>query len=173
MKRTLLGLDKIPKSQMKIRAPWILNVPTLARVTLIQGLSDGDGFASVKHSVTGIATKVNQRLFMRILKSLGIHSLWRKKHVRIHRKDAIRKAEELALFRHAIARQQNLTEISSMLDAITGRRLTKEEIRIILDLNAKGHSLGEITEILWLKYDYARRPTTVSYTIKKYLKKPE
>ncbi|MFW9803740.1 MAG: hypothetical protein ACFFFC_13855 [Candidatus Thorarchaeota archaeon] len=168
IKKTLLGLDKVPKSQTKIRAPWILNISQEARIAFLQGLSDGDGFASMKHLVTGISTKVNQRSFMRILKSLGIHSVWRKKHVRIHRIDAIRRAEKLPLFRHAIARQERLAEITSFLKAQTRRSPVKKELGIIMSLAEKGHSLGEITEILWKKYGYARRPTSVSDILKKY-----
>jgi hypothetical protein len=54
-----------------------------------------------------------------------------------------------------------------MLDSMNHRKIQGEEKNIILRLNEKGLSNGQITSTLWADYGTARRPTTIGAFLKR------
>jgi hypothetical protein len=54
-----------------------------------------------------------------------------------------------------------------MLDSMNHRKIQGEEKNIILRLNEKGLSNGQITSILWGDHGIARRPTTIGAFLKR------
>jgi hypothetical protein len=168
VRRTLLGLEaSAPKTWNPIKADWILDAPEDWRIAFIQGASDGDGFASIPNYCTGIATIVNQEFYLRLLKSLGIHGFFHGTHIRIIRKKSINRAKQLPMFRYAEGRQVRLTEMTVMLDSVNRKIASEKEIKIIMKLHDKGHSLGDIVVKLWNKYGISRRPSTIAGIIKR------
>jgi len=168
VKRTLLGLEAfVPKTWVPIQANWILDAPEDWRIAFIQGVSDGDGFASIRNYCTGIATIVNQEFFLHLMESLGIQGFFQKNHIRIIRKKSINRAKQLPMFRYAEGRQVNLTETTVMLDSMNRKLASEKEIKIIMKLHDKGHSLGDIVVKLWNKYGISRRPNTIAGIIKR------
>ena len=68
MKQTCLGLQKNQTtSKNPIKATWIINAPHLIRLKILQGITDGDGHASVKNQNLGIATSINRDFFQKLL----------------------------------------------------------------------------------------------------------
>ena len=52
----------------------ILKMPRSMRVVFIQGLADGDGYASIRAFNAGIATNTNMQFVRKLLTSVGIRS---------------------------------------------------------------------------------------------------
>jgi len=169
MKQELLGLkSKTPKSQTSIQAEWILKMPYDWRIKFLQGLADGDGWASTRGLDTGISTAVNQEFFERIFHSVGIESKKTPSSVLITRKEEIRNAKQLPLFYHSTGRQGRLDTLVAMSDSVTGKWISGREKEIVLDLHERGLSGGEISEVLWKNYGIARNPSTLNYFTKRH-----
>jgi len=170
MKQELLGLkSKTPKSKTPIHAEWILKMPHDWRVKFLQGLADGDGWASTRGLNTGISTAVNQELFEQIFHSVGIESKKTPSSVLITHKEDIRKAKQLPLFYHSTGRQGRLDTLVAMSDSVTGKWISGEEKEIVLDLHEKGMTGGEISEVLWSEYRISRAPSTLNYFTKRFV----
>jgi hypothetical protein len=173
-KRELLGLaSKTPKSNTMIQADWILKMPWDWRVTFIQGVADGDGWASTRGFNTGISTARNQDFIERIFQSLNIKSSKTPSTVVISNKEDIKKAMELPLFRHSMGRQKRLETLVAMSESVTGKWISGEEKEMVLNLSRRGLSGGEISEILWKEYGISRPPGTVNSYLKRTRSKGE
>jgi hypothetical protein len=170
MKKVLLGLDPSSvKKEESINARWILNMPHEWRLAFLQGLTDGDGHASIKSFNAGIATLTNHKFFNKILNTFNIYPTTERTKVRIGRFDDIVKASKLPLFKHAKGRQERLEElckIIGLLDRSYGK-VPKEQIEIIMEMHNKGMSCGEITESLWFNYGIARSRRSIEGIIKR------
>jgi hypothetical protein len=168
VKRTLLGLKaSTPKSWTPIQADWILQMPHDWRVAFLQGIADGDGCATIKGFYAEISTAVNSDFLARILASLGVHASPSPTGARIYGKEDIRRSEELPLFRHAVGRQERLTQLRIMTESAKWRRISERELKIIVDLHRQGFKSGQITEILWNRFGALRQPGTIRETIKR------
>ncbi len=162
MKQELLGLKNMtPKSNSSIQADWILKMPPEWKTLFIQGLADGDGWASTRGFNTGISTARNQEFVERIFHSLGITASKTPSAVLIANKEDIRQAKQLPLFRHATERQERLETLVTMFDSMTGKWISGKEKEIVVDLYEKGLSDGEISEVLWRNYGVSRNPRTL------------
>ncbi len=164
MKKTMLGLDaSTVKKENKIHADWILQMPREWRVSFIQGLADGDGYASFSTSTVAIATATNQILFNRILTSLEIRSSIESTKVRIRRHADIMRAKELPFFKHATGRQDRLNNLSKMIKLTKTKRgkLTTADFKLVLELSSKGYSPGQISETLWYEYGISRTTASI------------
>jgi len=163
MRQTLLGLKtSSTKSKVALEANWILDTPYDWRVAFLQGLADGDGWASIKRQHAGIATKPNQGFVQRLFTSLGIDTKTYPKRVQIDKKKALKAAQQLFLFRHARERQERLADLVDMLDAMKICHMTEREKELILDLHDQGLGTGEIVETLWKEHQVARRPGAIT-----------
>ncbi len=162
IRKTLLGLRTgTTKGKVGFQADWILQMPYSWRVAFLQGVSDGDGFASIKAFSAGICTLTNQEFLMRLLNSLGIEAFSVKSGVTVRKKEAIRRAGQLPMFRHAVARQSRLVELAAMFDSVTRKPASEEEINNIMVLHNQGFSSGQITMKLWREHGIARRPGVI------------
>lgn len=161
-KKTLLGLNSSEtKSTAGINLDWSLDMPRDWKISLLQGISDGDASASFQGQVLQIHTYTNQELYKRLLTSLGIISYSTATAVGIAEKKSIRLAEQLPMFRHASSRQSNISKLVQMLDSHNWSRITHEEEEFILNLHNQGYRVGEIIEELWEKFGRTRRRTTI------------
>lgn len=159
VKEVLLGLGpSYSKKETPIDAEWILRMPRDYRVAFLQGLADGDGYASIKTNRVGIASKPNREFIKRLLSTFEIHSKMENTKVVVKRHGDILRANSLPLFRHATSRKRNhdeLCKIISLLDRSRGR-VPERERKIIIELHRRGLSPGEITEKLWFDHGFAR-----------------
>jgi hypothetical protein len=130
----------------------------------LQGLADGDGYASIRAFNAGIATKTNQRFICRLLESLDIHSDVQETKVRIRRHDDLKIAELLPLFKHAKTRQRNLMELGMIIDRLDDShgKVPRVQVDIIMNLHAKRYTPGKIPLVLWRDYELARSPSSIS-----------
>jgi hypothetical protein len=162
IERTLLGLDpSMAKSTDPISADWILRMPYDWRVAFIQGLADGDGWASIRGFSTGISTLPNREFIKKLFTSLGIVTKCEERKVTVGIHNEIPKAQELPLFRYAKGRQKRLDILSKIIKRKSRRKATPDELKLIFDLHEMGHTPGEITEILWKQHDIARSPGSI------------
>ncbi len=168
VRKTLLGLrTPTPKSWSRVHADWIVQMPEDWRVAFLQGIADGDGCATIKGFYTEISTTVNPDFLVRLLASLGVHASPSPTGVRIRRKEDIRRAEQLPMFRYAVGRQNRLTQLTAMLDSMKRQQVSEKELKTIMDLHRQGFTPGIITEMLWSKYRITRRPTVLARIIKR------
>ncbi len=176
VKRALLGLNPTKtKNHNKIDADWILKMPRSWRVSLLQGISDGDASASFQAQFLQVHTYTNQEFYKHLLDSLGIRSYSSTKYVGISEKKSIRLAEQLPMFRHASSRQENISKLIQMLNSHNWSRITPEEGEFILKLHNQGYRVGLIIEKLWEKFRRTRRRSTIYKIIerKNGIKKPD
>jgi hypothetical protein len=171
MKEELLGLGRSHlKKELPIDADWILKMPRDYRVAFLQGLADGDGYASIKAFCLGIASKPNREFIRRLLSSLDIHSNLKPTKVVINRQEDILRAKNFPLFRHATSRKRfhnELCKIIGLLDRSYGRAPEKDR-KIIVDLHKQGLTPGEITEKLWFEYSIARSTSSIEGIVRRY-----
>ena len=167
MKRALLGLEASEiKKDVAIKADWILNMPYDWKAAFIQGLADGDGYASIPKFAAGIATTTNEEFFAKLLSSVGIESTAGYDRVLIRKYDEILKARELPLFRFASGRQQILNDICKIIKQKpkSRHRIPEEEKKLVMELYRAGFTPGEIAEKLWYEHGLART-TAMIYTL--------
>ena len=163
MRRTLLGQKTGPKRRLRI--DWILKMPTQERIAYVQGVADGDGYASVRGLKAGISTKYNKKMLGRILTSLGIEAAHGSNDVQIRRKRALKIASELPLFRHADGRLFRLKEMCTMIAAMKHAKVSDEERKRILEYHRRKFKPSQITSLLWAEYGTARRYATIRKVI--------
>ena len=170
MKKALLGLSAIEKKkEVPIKSDWILKMPPSLRVAFIQGLADGDGYASIRAFVTAIATKTNKQFINDLLASVGISSTIKNTKVLIKQHSEILKAGKLPLFRFATGCQKRLEDLSEVirnLDRGHGR-VPAEHLRIIDELQKQGYTPGQIAEILWYKHGIPRSTSSIERIIQR------
>lgn len=103
--RACLGLNpRHNTTNQAIMANWLLDAPRSIQIKFLQGLNDGDGYASVKAKALGNACAPNALLKKKILKCLGIYSKAYPEKQVIVRNSSIIKATNLPFFLHAIER---------------------------------------------------------------------
>jgi hypothetical protein len=162
VRQELLGLrESRNKNEHGVQPNWILNTPRPWRIALLQGIADGDGFATTKGLYTAIATYTNQEFVTKLLKSLDIDSYSTDIAVGIRGIGDIAKAAKLPMFRFAEGRQRRLEELVSMLESMDWTRISEDEESFILELHKQGMKVGGITEKLWEKYGRVHRRNTI------------
>ncbi|TFH07669.1 MAG: hypothetical protein E4H14_07960 [Candidatus Thorarchaeota archaeon] len=174
MKKVLLGLkiSEIKKS-VAINADWILNIPHEWKVAFIQGLADGDGYASIPRFDTAITTTTNEKFFAKLLSSIGIEATTGDNRARIKKHDEILKARELPLFKFARGRQQILDDMCKIIELKPKgrRRIPEDERKLVMELYRTGLKPWEIVEKLWHDQGLARTTGMIYSLIQKENKK--
>ncbi len=146
---------------------WIFSIPREWKIALIQGIVDGDGFASIPASRAGIGSKMNTIFLIWLLKSVDIESRAYQTGIEISKTEAIRNASELPLFKNATEKQAKLDELVKMLNSMERKPISGAEAKEIRQLSEEGFSDGEVTEYLWKQFGIARRPTTIRSYLKR------
>lgn len=176
VKEVLLGLGpSYSKKQTSIDAEWILRMPHDYGIAFLQGLADGDGYASIKTNHVGIASKPNRGFIRQLLSSLDIHSNLKKTKVVINRHDDILRANSFPFFRHATSRKKNHDELCKIIRLFKRDRASKKvpenEMTLIRELHESGLTPGEITERLWFEHRLPRTISSVFKIVKRIMKK--
>jgi hypothetical protein len=162
VRQELLGLrESRNKNENRVQPNWVLNAPRSWRISMLQGIADGDGFATTKGLYAAIATYTNQEFVGILLKSLDIDSYSTEIAVGIRGIDDIAKAAKLPMFRFAEGRQSRLEKLVPMLESMDWSRISEDEEAFILELHRQGMKVGEITEKLWEKYGRVHRRNTI------------
>ena len=164
LEKVALGIDSGAKTHSEINLNWIDKVPISWRISLLQGITDGDGFVSNNWYV-GISSKNHQEPIRQLLKSLRIQSKGYSGEVRITRKEDIKKIGGF-MFRHALSRQEELQNLCTRIENVRKAPYTKDEIQLMIELRRKGFSFGRISEELWEQYEISRRPSCLAKKIK-------
>ncbi len=168
LEKAVLGIEGT-KTHSEINLNWIDKVPISWRTSLLQGITDGDGFVSNNWYV-GISSKTHQEPIRQLLKSLGIQSKGYSGEVRITRKEDIMKIGDF-MFRHALSRQQELQNLCTRIENVKKNPYSNEEIQLMIDLRKKGLSFGRISEELWEQHGISRRASSLAIKYSKLWKK--
>ncbi|TFH06110.1 MAG: hypothetical protein E4H14_11460 [Candidatus Thorarchaeota archaeon] len=158
--KVVLRIDSGAKTHSEINLNWIDKVPVSWRISLLQGITDGDGFVSNNWYV-GISSKSHQEPIRQLLKSLGIQSNGYSGEVRITRKEDIKKIGDF-MFKHALTRQDELQNLCKRIENVRKTPYFKEEIQLMISLRKKGISFGRISEVLWEQHEISRRPSSLA-----------
>ncbi len=166
VRNSLLGL-KIDrsKSNQPLIADWILKMPQKLIVPFLQGVADGDGYASVRSLKAGIGTKHNKKLFKRILSILEMDSRHAGTGIEILRKASLRNAADMPFFRYADGRLFRLREILRMIDTMKHISVSDEERMRILEYSKQGMNSNQIGPLLYSEFGQARRAQTIQKVI--------
>ncbi|MHA1137790.1 MAG: hypothetical protein ACTSSE_15020 [Candidatus Thorarchaeota archaeon] len=168
VRNTLLGLKlDTPKSNQSLKADWISKMPSELIVPFLQGVADGDGYASPRKLVAGIGTKHNKEYFRFLLNTVGIQPVDSGTGISIGRKKSLKIANELPLFKYADGRLNRLHDIANMLSKIKRTHLTADEMDTIIKLHKQGLGPGEILTTMWAEKGYVRRPRTIQKAIER------
>jgi len=153
-----------------IEGRWLLEVSKPDRVAFLQGLNDGDGWASTRDQSLGNAYAPNIRFVRDLLLTLGIDSASDGTRVRIRSQAGITRAAQIPFFRHATERQRNANKLAEMVSVrqqqVPGTASPKIA-EAILTLRAKGLSYSEIAEQLFDKFGVSFDHSYVVRRIKK------
>lgn len=171
VKEVLFGLGPShSKKETPLDVDWVLTMPHDYRVVFLQGLADGDGYASIKTFRVGIATKTNQEFIKRLLASFEIQSRMEKVKVVLKKYEDILRANSLPLFRHTTSRKKNHNELCKIINLLDGShgKVPERERKIILELHNRGLTPGEITESLWFDYGIARSRASVEGIVRRH-----
>ncbi|MHA3961935.1 MAG: hypothetical protein AM325_000220 [Candidatus Thorarchaeota archaeon SMTZ1-45] len=157
------------KTYSTLKADWIHRIPQDFQIPFLQGIADGDGYASLISQRVGIGSLANKRHIKKILESFNIESLLQKKGIEIVHHASIRNLHNLPLFKNATSRLENLSELCEMIDARPKRkRVTSFEISEISRLRQKGLTYGEISLQLWREHKISRSIATIGRIARKY-----
>lgn len=166
LRKSLLGLKiNKTKSNQPIRADWILKIPDELIVSFLQGVADGDGYASVRGLNAGIGTKHNKEFFQLLLSVFGIDSLDGGTGIVITRKKSLQEAASLPLFKYADGRLFRLQELKMMFASMKHTKISKEERARILEYHSQGVNSSQIGPLLYSEFGKARRSNTIQKVI--------
>lgn len=157
IKRSCLGLQhKETTTHHPIRMEWLLGAPRMVRVKFLQGLNDGDGWASVKAQELGNASGPSTGFVQNLLMTFDIESRQshEKDEVRITKQSSIERAAKLPFFLYAETRQDAADKIAAMIKRRkTQRGSVPEEVVILMKkLRKRQTSYGGIAEVIFNEF---------------------
>lgn len=164
-----LGIQEQTSSNL-IDANWLLTAPYKIRLKFLQGITDGDGCATIKGQRIDISSYCNSQFFKELLKTFEIEASSTDKKTIIRRQESIIRAAELPFFLFAEIRQKNANKLALMIKA---RRKQKRrsvpykvanQMKILRD---QGESFGKIAEIIFDRHGHSYTVDKVIKTIKK------
>ncbi|MFX1342372.1 MAG: hypothetical protein ACFFAL_06695 [Promethearchaeota archaeon] len=164
-----LGIHEQTSSNL-IDANWLLTAPYKIRLKFLQGITDGDGCATIKGQRIDISSYINSQFFRELLKTFEIEASSTDKKTIIRKQESIIRAVELPFFLFAEIRQKNANKLALMIQA---RRKQKRrsvpyqvanQMKILRD---QGESFGKIAEIIFDHHGLSYTVDKVIKTIKK------
>lgn len=171
MQRSCLGLSSNENTTYHaIKAEWLLNAPQHVKIKFLQGLNDGDGWASVKCQVLANACEPNTSLIKSILKTLNINSYIAPDRILIKEQDSVIKAVNLPFFLHATEKQNLAEKLARMIQTHqkTKPKINKINIQILINKYFReGYSTGKISEKIFDETGMSFTPTQIQYYIKR------
>lgn len=124
---------------------WVIQAPKKFQIKILQGLFDGDGWATKNLTEIGIHNRQNRPLIKELLRKNGISAIEQGDfELVIHSNEAIKAAATLPLFLSATGRQYRARAARKMSEAprSEGKIFNPKIIRRILEL----HKTGSITK---------------------------
>lgn len=143
-KEAVLGFEAgQTHSNTPAKIDWVLQAPKDFQTKVLQGLFDGDGWASVNPREIGIQTEQISGLVHRILERVGVSSTWNGRDtVRISLREGVQAAVELPVFLSAKGRQENAQKILEMSTRglrsttdVVGLPVTRRVLELGQDIN--------------------------------------
>ncbi len=135
-------------------------------ILFLQGVTDGDGYATVRSMTAGISSKHNIEFFRKLLNIFGIYAIDGGTAIIISRKKALQIAAHLPLFKYADGRLFRLREIMEMLSTVKYSKVSVEERKRILKYYRQGVKINQIGFLLWVDFGKNRRSSTVKKVVK-------
>ncbi|MFX1565060.1 MAG: LAGLIDADG family homing endonuclease [Promethearchaeota archaeon] len=169
IKRSCLGIQhKETTTHHPIRMEWLFRAPKIVRIRFLQGLNDGDGWASVKSQEIGNASGPSTNFVQTLLRTLDIES--RQSHskdeVRIGRKSSLKVAAELPFFLFATTRQEAADKIADMMKRRETQQkpVTSNVVTFMKELRKRRMSYGRIAEAVFDEFNLSH-PISKIYKI--------
>lgn len=136
IRNTHLGLkiDK-SKSNQSLNADWILKIPPDLITPFLQGVADGDGYASPRKLAVRIGNKHNKVFLKSLLNVVGIEPVDGDTGIVVTKKESLQIANVLPRFKYADCRLNRLRDIADMLSKIKRTHLTPDEMDFIMELH--------------------------------------
>ena len=153
-----------------VRMEWMLQAPDELRKAFLQGMSDGDGWASVRDQCIGIYSGPNVNLVKDILKLHDIESKDDGQRVKIRTQEGVIRAAKFPLFRFATSRLNTAKKVAEMMETRQKQEITitnPEIVKEMKQLRAKGYSYGKIAEHIYDKYGISYDHSAVIRRLKK------
>jgi hypothetical protein len=151
-----LGLERGQRTTYHaIQMEWILQAPDHFRRAFLQGLSDGDGWASVRDQCIGIYSGPNVNLVKNLLRLHDIEASDDGQRVKIRTQKGVIRAAKFPLFRYATSRQITATKVAEMMQTRQKQDIAiidPEIVKEMKQLRAKGYSYGKIAEHIFDNY---------------------
>ena len=173
IENSLLGLrGGKSKSETPAKMEWVYSMPHSWKVKFLQGVTDGDGHASLKSQKVGITSVANVEFLAGLLRSMEIEPTTTDIRVEVHRQESIQKLNKFPMFKYATGRQKQLSQLADLLSSTrNGTYLSDNARKLVYKLGNNGLSSGEISEKLWLEYSIAIRSGTIRTMLKEVKKK--
>lgn len=168
--RACLGLQENEcTTYHAIKASWLLGASGKARTAFLQGLNDGDGWASTKDQCIGNACGPNICFLKDLLSTFNIDATDDGLRVRIRSQVGIVRAAELPFFRHAADRQTDAEKLADMMrtrqQQVSGI-LSREIVDVMAKLRDKGLSYGAIAEEIYDQFSISLDHRVVAQRIR-------
>ncbi|MFX1299947.1 MAG: hypothetical protein ACFFDE_03315 [Promethearchaeota archaeon] len=171
MLRCCLGIKRNEVTTYnQIRAEWLLKAPHEIKVKFLQGLSDGDGWASVSNHAIGITCGVNKSFVSKLLLSCKIRAFEAGRNIQIKKPDSVEQAVNLPFFLNASGRQKAAKKVGKMARARQSRgnaEMPSEIYERILELRKKSNSYGRIAEAIFDETGYSYSSAGIFYILKR------
>ncbi|MBS3794563.1 MAG: hypothetical protein KGY80_06685 [Candidatus Thorarchaeota archaeon] len=123
LKEAVFGLQaESSKTYDSVNMDWLLESPRDDRIAFVQGLADGDGYATSlgARPSAGISSLANSKFIKKLLNSLGVNASEYSGKVSLYTKETLRNAAGIPLFRHARSRLENLQKIMESMKCERG-----------------------------------------------------
>ena len=135
-------------------------------IPFLQGVTDGDGYATVRSMTAGISSKHNIEFFRKLLNIFGIYSMDGGTATIISRKKSLQIAAHLPLFKYADGRLFRLREIVEMITSMKYSKVSEEERKRILEYYKQCVKINQIGSLLWVDFGKVRRSSVVKKVVK-------
>ena len=168
--RSCLGLRMHNRISNSIDANWLLKAPYEIRLKFLQGITDGDGCATIKGQRIDISSCYNSHFFKRLLKTLGIEARSTERKTIINKQENIIRAAKLPFFLYAETRQKNANKLASMMQTRIKQKRGPVPQEVALQMNIlreQGESFGKIAETIFDHHNLSYTVDKVIRTIKK------
>ncbi len=153
MLRSCLGIArKEVTTYNRIHVDWLFKAPYNIQLKFLQGLNDGDGWASVCNQAIGNTSGVNKPIILKLLQKFEIRSFEAGQNVQITNSESVNKAVQLPFFMMASGRQKSAEKIAEMIEGRSSERTGEIPIEIysrMLELRKNGYSHGRIAESIF------------------------